>query len=53
MSIIARLIKSASTPSSKANYRKIKIDKVAYHNRQVELYKRQIESANDILKRCK
>jgi hypothetical protein len=49
----ARLIKGASTPSSKASYRKQKIDKAAYHDRQVESYKRQIESAKESLKRCK
>ena len=49
----SRLIKGASSPSSKASYRKSKIDKVAYHDRQVEYYKRQIESANNSLKRCK
>lgn len=49
----ARMIKSASSPSSKASYRKNKIDKAAYHDRQIESYKRQIESAKDSLKRCK
>ncbi len=49
----ARMIKGASTPSSKANYRKNKIDKAAYHDRQIESYKRQIESAKESLKRCK
>lgn len=49
----ARLIKGASTPSSKASYRKNKVDKAAYHDRQIESYKRQIESAKDSLKRCK
>ena len=49
----ARLIKGASTPSSKASYRKQKVDKAAYHDRQIESYKRQIESAKDSLKRCK
>lgn len=49
----ARLIKSASTPSSKASYRKNKIDKAAYHDRQVEYYKKQIESTKESLKRCK
>ena len=48
-----RLIKSASTPSSKASYRKNKIDKAAYHDRQVEYYKKQIESAKESLRRCK
>lgn len=49
----ARMIKGASTPTSKANYRKYKIDKAAYHDRNIESYKRQIESAKDSLKRCK
>jgi hypothetical protein len=49
----ARLIKSASSPSSKASYRKNKIDKAAYHDRNIENYKRQIESAKESLKRCK
>ena len=48
-----RLIKSASTPSSKASYRKNKIDKAACHDRQVEYYKKQIESTKESLKRCK
>lgn len=49
----ARMIKGASSPSSKAMYRKSKIDKAAYHDRQIESYKRQIESAKDSLKRCR
>ena len=49
----ARMIKSASTPSSKASYRKNKIDKAAYHDRQVEYYKKQIESTKESLRRCK
>lgn len=49
----ARLIKNASTPFSKASYRKNKIDKAAYHDRQVEYYKKQIESTKESLKRCK
>ena len=49
----ARMIKGASTPSSKASYRKYKNDKAASHDRQIEYYKRQIESAKDSLKRCK
>jgi hypothetical protein len=47
------MIKGASTPTSKATYRKYKIDKAAYHDRQIESYKRQIESAKESLKRCK
>ena len=47
------LIKGASLPSTKANYRKNKIDAAARHDRQIESYKRQIESAKESLKRCK
>ena len=49
----SRWIKSASSPSSKASYRKSKIDAAARHDRQIEYLKRQIESAKDSLKRCK
>ena len=49
----ASLIKGASLPSTKANYRKNKIDAAARHDRQIESYKRQIESAKESLKRCK
>ncbi|MBQ1654846.1 MAG: hypothetical protein II060_13780 [Bacteroidales bacterium] len=49
----ARLIKSATTPSSKATYRKSKIDHAASHDRNIESYKRQIESAKESLKREK
>lgn len=49
----ARMIKSASTPSSKANYRKYKIDKAASHDRDIEYYKRQIEDAKEALARLK
>lgn len=49
----ARLIKSASSPSSKASYRKNKIDKTASHERNIESIKRRIESAKESLKRCK
>ena len=48
-----RMIKNASSPSSKASYRKSKIDKAASHDRQVEYLKRQIESAKESLKRCR
>ncbi len=47
----ARLIKNASTPSSKASYRKQKIDKAAYHDRQIESLKRQVESTKESLAR--
>ncbi len=49
----ARWIKGATSPSSKASYRKSKIDAAARHDRQIEYLKRQIESAKDSLKRCR
>ena len=49
----ARYIRNASTPSTKASYRKSKVDAAARHDRQIEYLKRQIESAKDSLKRCK
>ena len=49
----SRYIKSASSPSSKASYRKSKIDAAARHDRQIEYYKREIERTKDSLKRCK
>lgn len=49
----ARMIKGASTPSNKASYRKAKIDHAAKHDRNIESYKRQIESAKESLKREK
>lgn len=47
----ASLVKSASSPSSKASYRKTKIDRAASHDRQIESYKRQIDSAKASLAR--
>ncbi|MBR5456700.1 MAG: hypothetical protein IKU76_07130 [Bacteroidaceae bacterium] len=49
----SRYIKNASSPSTKASYRKSKIDAAARHDRQIEYLKRQIDSAKDSLKRCK
>ena len=49
----SRYIKNASTPSTKASYRKSKVDAAARHDRQIEYLNRQIESAKDSLKRCK
>lgn len=49
----ADLVKRASSPSSKASYRKSKIDRAAYHDRNIENIKRQIESAKESLKRAK
>ena len=41
----ARLIKSASSPSSKASYRKSKIDKAESHKRHIESIKLKIAQA--------
>ena len=49
----ASYIKSASSPSSKASYRKRKIDTAASHDRRIESLKRSLESAKDSLKRCR
>ncbi len=49
----ARLIKSTTSPSTKASYRKSKIDHAASHDRNIESLKRQIESAKESLKREK
>ena len=48
----ASLIKGTSSISSKASYRKQKIDKAAYHDRQIENLKRQVESTHEAIKRC-
>lgn len=47
----ARCVKNATTPSSKASYRKSKIDAATRHDRNIEYIKRQIESAKESLKR--
>lgn len=47
----ARYVANASSPSSKASYRKSKIDHAASHDRQIEYIKRQIESAKASLAR--
>ena len=49
----ASLIKGTSSILSKANYRKQKIDKAAYHDRQIENLKRQVESTRESIKRCR
>ena len=49
----ADMVKRASSPSSKASYRKSKIDRAASHDRNIESLKRQIESAKESLKREK
>lgn len=47
----AQMIKSTSSATSKATYRKNKIDKAASHDRQIASLKRQIESAKAALAR--
>ncbi len=49
----ADMVKRATSPSSKASYRKSKIDHAASHDRRIESIKRQIESAKESLKREK
>ncbi|MBD5192561.1 MAG: hypothetical protein HDS58_04100 [Barnesiella sp.] len=41
----ARLIKGASTPSSKASYRKSKVDRAESHKRRIESIKLRIAQA--------
>ena len=45
------LIKRATSTSSKANYRKQKIERAANHDRRIESLKRDIERAKNDLKR--
>ena len=47
----AGLIKSASSPSSKASYRKSKIDHAVSHDRRIESLKREIERCKETLAR--
>lgn len=47
----ADLIKRATSPSSKASYRKSKIDRAANHDRRIESLKREIERTKDSLAR--
>ena len=45
----ADLVKRATSPSSKASYRKSKIDRAANHDRRIESLKRDIERAKESL----
>ena len=47
----ARMIKSATSPSTKATYRKSKIDKAEAHDRHIDYLERQIDSAKISLAR--
>lgn len=49
----AQLIKGAKSISSKASYKKNKIDRAAQHDRNIERYKQQIEYAKRDLKNAK
>ncbi len=49
----AGYIRNASSTSTKASYRKQKIDAAARHDRRIEYLKDQIESARESLKREK
>ncbi|MEB3040646.1 hypothetical protein [Capnocytophaga gingivalis] len=49
----AALIKGTSSASSKATYKKNKIDKAASHDRAIENLKKQIESAKANLAKAK
>lgn len=49
----AQLIKGAKSISSKASYKKNKIDRAAQHDRNIEHYKQQIEYAKRDLKNAK
>ncbi len=47
----AGYIKNASSPSSKASFRKSKIDHAASHDRRIESLKREIERCKESLAR--
>ena len=47
----AGYVKNATSTSSKASYRKQKIERAASHDRRIESLKRDIERAKDDLKR--
>ena len=49
----ASLIRNALSTSTKATYRKSKIDKAAAHDRRIEYLKNEVERTRDALKRCK
>lgn len=47
----ADMVKRASSPSTKASYRKSKVDRAASHDREIESIKRRIDSAKESLAR--
>lgn len=46
-------IKNASSTTTKASYRKSKVDASAYHDRRIESIKKEIERNKELLKREK
>lgn len=49
----ANCIRNASSPSSKASYRKSKIDHAASHDRQIESIKHSIENCKGYIASCR
>ena len=49
----AGMIKRATSTSIKANYRKSKISKAAYHDKRIESLKHDVENTKASLKRLK
>ena len=48
----ARLIKGSSTITTKAQFRKIKVDRSAYHDRTINNLKAQVERLKEAMKRA-
>lgn len=49
----AAMIKSTSSATSKANYRKSKVNTAASHDRNIESIKREVEHAKEALVRAR
>lgn len=49
----AAMIKSTSSATSKANYRKSKVNTAASHDRNIESIKREVEHAKEALARAR
>lgn len=49
----ARSISTASNPSSKATYQKLKIDAAARHDRRIEQLKKQIAQTQETIRRMR
>ena len=48
----ARLIKGSSTITTKAQFRKIKVDRSTYHDRTINNLKAQVERLKEAMKRA-